>query len=81
MDLDWQLLTSLLHDNNLSALDHAFREPQLLSCNKIQCMYACKQLPGNQSFDIGKYLPKRSVVVSGGWGNGSRLTNAYEFAT
>ena len=29
------------------------------------CMRVCKQLPGNQSF-IGKYLPTRRVVVSGG---------------
>ena len=38
------------------------------------CMCICKQL-------IGKYLPTRRVVVSGGWGNGSRPATAYKFVT
>ena len=33
MDPDQQLLTSLLHDINWGSLDHASREPQLMSCN------------------------------------------------
>ena len=28
---------------------------------------------------IGKYLPMRRVVVSGGWGNGFRSALAYKF--
>ena len=43
-------------------------------------LYSCKQLPGNQVL-IGKYLPTRRVVVSGGWGNGSGSATAYKFVT
>ena len=41
MDLDQQLLTSLLHDINWGPLDQASCGPQLMSCN-MWCVCVCR---------------------------------------
>ena len=41
MDLDWQLLTSWLQDNNWGPLDHASRGPQLMSYTIVPAIHVC----------------------------------------